>query len=71
MIYLEYTQQSLLTPNKEPALDHHAVQLNVSSIAEAARLFLAFEAGSQRPVELTSIGTSKRRGVEYGRWGSL
>lgn len=71
MIYLEYTQESSPVPGRESSLEAHAVALNIGTIAEAARLFLAFEAGCQRKVELTSIGTAKRRGVEYGRWGAL
>lgn len=66
MIYLEYIHTSLEDSH------HHAVELNVSTIAEAARLFMAFEAGfGDRKLTLTSVGTQKKRGVEYSRWGSL
>lgn len=73
MIYLEYTQEAAPVPGHQPSFEHHAVELNVKTIAEAAQLFLAYEVGfgPGRKLELTSIGTSKKRGVEYGRWGSL
>lgn len=72
MIYLEFTSHDLHLG----ASSHRAVELNVETIHEAAQLFRAFEFGfigdaTHLKLELTSIGTSKRRGVEYGRWGSL
>lgn len=69
MIYLEYT---VLHQGQAEAC---AVELSVNTIAEAARLFLAFEEAchhfSATKVEMTSIGTSKKRGVVYDRWGGL
>ena len=69
MIYLEYTALH------QGQAHSHAVELSVSSIAEAARLFMAFEEACTRfcatKVEMTSVGTAKRRGVTYERWSGL
>lgn len=70
MIYLEYNSQE---PGGETR--PNAIELNCETIAEAARLFLAFEAGtihsSNVYVYITNIGTSRRRGVTYERWSGL
>ena len=71
MIYLEYEEH---VPLMEPR--SHGVELPVGTIHEAAQLFLAFQAGCDFIGHngkhiLTSIGTSKKRGVEYKRWSGL
>ena len=69
MIYLEYIEVAGGVPVS------HGVELSASTIAEAARLFLAFEEGvrmaTNTRVEMTSIGTAKRRGVSYEKWSGL
>ena len=71
MIYLEY---EAVGPSDRTV--SYGVELNVKTIHEAAQLFMAFEEGvrwteAHVSLTLTSIGTSKKRGVEYKRWAGL
>lgn len=69
MIYLEYNIADGTTVYSQ------AIELNVQTIHEAAQLFLAFQAGlgfaTHLTATLTSVGTAKRRGIEYKRWSGL
>ncbi|HEY9155556.1 MAG TPA: hypothetical protein VIM69_10515 [Opitutaceae bacterium] len=71
MIYLEY--EAVGSSDRTVS---YGVELNVKTINEAAQLFMAFEAGlrwceANVSVTLTSVGTSKKRGVSYERWSGL
>lgn len=71
MIYLEYN----ITIDGDTGTQ--AIELSCETIAAAATLFIAYQHGYEHgcpadvKLELTSIGTSKKRGVEYKRWSGL